>query len=159
MRSGAHALVVGGTGMLRGVSLDLAARGMELSVIARNEERLRRLAAEGEVLAGAIHPVPLDYRDTDRLTRALAAARKERGPITLAVLWVRAVAPHAAMAVARAIASPDDPPRLFHLRGSAARDPSAHRTTLSPSAFGRIPAFATGRSSSASPDGRAGPAG
>jgi hypothetical protein len=125
MRSGAHALVVGGTGMLRGVSLHLAARGMDVSVIARNEERLRRLAAEGEVLAGAIHPVPLDYRDTDRLTRAPAAVRKEHGPISLAVLWVHAVAPHAPMAVARAIASPDDPPRLFHLRGSAARDPLA----------------------------------
>jgi hypothetical protein len=125
MRSGAHALVVGGTGMLRGVSLDLAARGMEVSVIARNEERLRRLATESEMLAGAIHPVPLDYRDTDRLTRTLAAAREARGPISLAVLWVHAVAPHAPTAVARAIASPDDPPRLFHLRGSAARDPSA----------------------------------
>jgi hypothetical protein len=125
MRSGAHALVVGGTGMLRGVSLDLAARGMEVSVIARNEERLRRLAAEGEVLAGAIHPIPLDYRDTDLLTRALAGAREARGPISLAVLWIHAVAPDAPAAIAGAIASPDHPPRVFHLRGSVARDPSA----------------------------------
>jgi hypothetical protein len=125
MRSGAHALVVGGTGMLRSVSLDLAARGMEVSVVARSADRLRRLAADAEGTAGAIHPVALDYRDTDRLLAALAAAHEARGPISPAVLWIHAVASEAPAAVVGAIASPDDPPRLFHLRGSAARDPSA----------------------------------
>ena len=42
--TGAHALVVGGTGMLRGVSLYLAEKGHVVSVVARSRERLESLA-------------------------------------------------------------------------------------------------------------------
>lgn len=48
-----HALVVGGTGMLRGLTLSLVREGYTVSVVARNRERLRVLAAEAAKAAKA----------------------------------------------------------------------------------------------------------
>ncbi len=87
-----HALVVGGTGMLAGVTTALAARGHPVTVIAR------RPAALG------VSQLALDYRDTTALERGLENAVAERGPVELSVLWVHTDGPAAPAAVAEATA-------------------------------------------------------
>lgn len=75
--------------MLRGASLGLAARGYAVSVVARRQSRLDALVRAAAGLTGVIHPIALDYRDTDALTAALAAARSRLGPIGLALENIR----------------------------------------------------------------------
>lgn len=52
-----HALVVGGTGMLRGLTLALAGKGYMVSVIARDATRLRALADAAAGLPGGVNPL------------------------------------------------------------------------------------------------------
>jgi hypothetical protein len=117
-----HALVVGGTGMLRGATLGLAERGYTVSVVARRQARLYPLADAARGLAGVVHPIAVDYRDTARLTAALTAARDRFGPIVLAVVWIHSTAPAAPLAVARLVGGPAGPCRYFHSLGSVSGD-------------------------------------
>ena len=111
-----HALVVGGTGMLRDVSLELVRRGYEVSVIARSPQRLARLQQEAGL---RFHAVQVDYRDTGALIEALERQVAQLGPIVLAVVWVHSVASEAPYVIARHVQG-----RYFHVLGSAVADPS-----------------------------------
>ena len=56
-----HALVIGGTGMLRDLSLALAGQGRTVSVVARHQEGLAGLErgrGRGPAAAGAATPSP-----------------------------------------------------------------------------------------------------
>jgi hypothetical protein len=118
-----HAVVVGGTGMLSGVSLALAPGGTA-TVVARGARGLARLSDERRRAGGTLHPVALDYRDGDALVAALRHAIGRFGPVGVAVAWVHSTAPGAAEAVARAVADPAAPCRFVHVLGSATADPS-----------------------------------
>jgi molybdopterin-guanine dinucleotide biosynthesis protein A len=87
-----HALVVGGTGMLAGVTAELAARGHPVTVVARRESTL------------PVSHLTLDHRDGDALRRGLAEAAAERGPFELAVVWAHTDAPDVPGLVAAATA-------------------------------------------------------
>ncbi len=89
-----HALVVGGTGMLAGLTCGLAAGGHRVTSVSRHATRL----GEG------VTPVAQDYRGTESLSAALARAIEERGPIELAVCWIHIDAPKAPRIVADALA-------------------------------------------------------
>ncbi len=108
-----HALVVGGTGMLQGVTLHLTETFERVTVIARSERRLRALE---DVAPGVIHGCALDYTDTDALRNAVDALR----PLDLAVCWIHSVAPDAPYVIAEAGA----PDVYVHVLGSAVADPS-----------------------------------
>lgn len=120
-----HALVVGGTGMLRGVSLYLAEQGYTVSVVARRRDRLQALVDSAAAFRGEIVPLQLDYGDPVELERALARSAGAFGPIALAVCWVHSVATDPLSVVARTIAGAGASPRLFHIRGSASAKPAA----------------------------------
>ncbi len=109
-----HALVIGGTGMLRGVVIALAREG-PVSVVARTRHDIEVLARDAETVV----PVSVDYRRTRDLEAALAAAAAARGPFSTAVAWIHADAPDAALAAARTVRGP-----FFHVLSSAAADPS-----------------------------------
>ena len=113
-----HTLVIGGTGMLRGVVVELALRGHIVSVVARGGERLASLEREGE---GRIHGLAADWNDASRLEQTIADSAVQRGPIALAVVWIHSSSPEGPIAVARAVAPAR---RFFHVLGSAAADPS-----------------------------------
>lgn len=111
-----HALIIGGTGMLREATLSLAERYPHISLIARRPERAG--------VREAIHPMALDYRQTKTLAAALRETIAAHGPISLAVAWVHSTAPDALPTVLRELAAQGEPFRLIHVRGSAAADPS-----------------------------------
>lgn len=108
-----HALVIGGTGMLQQATLHLAQRFDHVSLIARRPERVGP--------HDRIHPVALDYRNTQALTEAVRRAIAAHGPISLVVSWIHSTAPDALPAILRELSEPF---RLVHVRGSAAADPS-----------------------------------
>jgi molybdopterin-guanine dinucleotide biosynthesis protein A len=89
-----HVLVVGATGMLAGLTRELAARGHTVTSIARRPVGL----------GPGVTPVPLDYRDSETLEAALARAVEARGPFELAVCWIHTDAPTAPRLVAAALA-------------------------------------------------------
>ena len=78
-----HALVVGGTGMLRGTTRALAARGHPVTSVARRPTEI----------ACGVAPLAVDYRDGEALAAALERAVAERGPLELAVCWIHTDAP------------------------------------------------------------------
>jgi hypothetical protein len=116
-----HALVVGGTGMLRDVSLELARRGTTTSVIARSRAALQELVQES---GGLVNPISVDYGETDRLIREIEGAIAAHGPIALVVAWIHSDAPEAPLAVARTAAAGGHELRYVHVLGSAADDPA-----------------------------------
>lgn len=125
-----HALVVGGTGMLRGVVLHLAAAGWVVSVIARDASALAELAEAAA--PGRVEPLPLDYSDDTALGAGVAGAIERCGPLTLVVAWVRPNAPRALGIIARladgaAGEAAGERCRFFRILGSAAADPSHER--------------------------------
>lgn len=93
-----RALVVGGTGMLRKVSLWLAKRHDRVCVVARSRERLAALHASAP--RGNIETVATDWHDASAFRAALADA----GPFDLAVVWIHSSAPAAPFAAAAAMA-------------------------------------------------------
>lgn len=106
--------------MLRGVSLALAERGLAVSVIARSAPRLDVLArASSTMFTGQIAPVPVDYRDNAALVAALQNAIRERGPIQIAVVWVKPVAPKAPATIARLVQG-----RYAHILANQQQNPA-----------------------------------
>jgi hypothetical protein len=128
-----HALVIGGTGMLRGVVVHLAGEGWAVTVVARGRRGLDATVSAATGLPGVVTPVAVDYRDGAALCGALGAARVRGGPFSLAVCWIHGghdgAPPIALEEVARELSegwvSGSGGPRLVEVRGSATRDPSA----------------------------------
>ena len=89
-----HGVVVGGTGMLAGLTSALAAHGRPVTSIARRSADL----------GPGVTAVRLDYRDNASLSAGLARAVEERGPVDLAVCWIHADAPEAPRTVAGVLA-------------------------------------------------------
>ncbi len=123
-----HALVVGGTGVLRAATMQIAERFETVTVIARSRDRLRALHAEAAHLPATIHALALDYRDSGALRDALMDAQASYGPIDLAVCWIHSVAPDApgivASCAALARSAGGGTCDFVHVVGSAAADPS-----------------------------------
>jgi molybdopterin-guanine dinucleotide biosynthesis protein A len=99
-----HALVVGGTGMLAGLTHGLAGRGHALTSISRSGNEPAADDARNGPAHARVAAVAVDYRETAPLAAALAKAVAERGPIELAVCWIHSDAPEAPRIVAEALA-------------------------------------------------------
>jgi NAD(P)-dependent dehydrogenase (short-subunit alcohol dehydrogenase family) len=122
-------MVIGGTGMLRQLCIDLAGRFNPVTVIARDAARLQSLAAAAAAIRGRINPVAVDYRDTERLQAAVERAASEFGPARLAVCWIHDTAPQALATMAPILARSKGGCTVVHVVGSADDDP----TTAAPS--------------------------
>ncbi|WP_432359920.1 short-chain dehydrogenase [Sporosarcina sp. UB5] len=79
-----HALVIGGTGMLAGVSIFLANEGFSVSVIGRSAAKFERLKASSP--PDSIFPTQVDYYSEALFTEVEKSIAK-RGPFDLIVSW------------------------------------------------------------------------
>jgi hypothetical protein len=112
----AHVIVVGGTGMLREVSLFLAKHDNTVSVIGLEREDLNGLALEAQKFNGRINPILVDYRDPQALEQGLCEAMRFFGPLTLAVAWITPDAlPGAANTLAAVISAHSPVCRYFQV--------------------------------------------
>jgi NAD(P)-dependent dehydrogenase (short-subunit alcohol dehydrogenase family) len=115
-----HDLVVGGSGMLSRLSERLAGGGRTVSVIARNADRLERLANHVPNEIGRIVPVPVDYSDARALHRALTTLTAAYGRPVRSICWIHdEVAPGAPLQIAEFADGV-----YWHVLGSAAGDPA-----------------------------------
>ena len=117
-------MIIGGTGMLRRVSLYLAGTGDVVTVVARSREALRTLAEEAHRQGGVINPVAVDYGDSPLFQDALNCAVRDHGRVERVVTWIHASAKEAPAIVARAVGRCRFACRYFELCGSGAHDPS-----------------------------------
>lgn len=123
----ACALVVGGTGMLSGVSPELATQGYQVGVIARSEGRLEELRRRAEALSARVIPLPLDYHDARALRAGLERLEGECGPPSLQVTWVHRSAPGAVPLIVDWRKARGGRWRWIEVLGSASADPPSPR--------------------------------
>lgn len=113
-----HALVIGGTGMLSGVSLWLLAQGYHVSVIARDADRMKNLI-EKTNLKGNITPILVDYKRNEELQEKVQATIEQNGSIDMVVAWIHSTAPEALEIIAKEVSSSEKIWELFHVLGSS----------------------------------------
>jgi len=118
-----HVLVVGGTGMLKDVSLYFAYHGMKVSVIARDQKKFEELIF-AKNKSGFINPIRVDYTDYDQLQKKLQNAINIYGPIETAICWIHSTAPEAPYIIAEILNEFNIPFRYFHILGSSYADPA-----------------------------------
>lgn len=112
-----HALVVGGTGMLSGVSLWLLEQGYHVSIIARNSSRMKDLIEQTD-LASHITPLLVDYSNYDELQKNVQETINENGAIDIVVAWIHSTAPNALKIITKEISISESEWELFHVLGS-----------------------------------------
>lgn len=109
-----HALIVGGSGMLAGLCRRLLDHCETLSVLARNEARVRAISP-------AVIPLVCNYTDDAAVEAALIADRAAHGAPDLLIAWVHRRAPELRRRLARAVAPGG---RFVQILGSAHGDPA-----------------------------------
>jgi hypothetical protein len=113
-----HALIVGGTGMISGVSKWLIKTVKYVSVVGRNKQRLQRLHP-GDDKTG-FQPVSLDYKDTEDLRKFLRQSIQKNGPVDIVVSWIHSDAPDAIPAIFEEINHcQQEQWRFVHIKGSS----------------------------------------
>ena len=120
-RSACTITIIGGTGMLSHLCVEFAEQGHLVTVMARNEKRLEELRLSSIGLKGSIWPAAVDYRNTCLLTKALALAVVERGPINLLISWIRSDASGSHLAVLTFLAGMQSQTRYVEIRGSVSK--------------------------------------
>ncbi len=108
-----HALVVGGTGMLRPVVHYLIKAGWHVSVIAMTQQSLNSLRDEvsskchpqskSQTKVNRLYTFALDYANTEELQKVLHDSVETNGSITLTIAWIHSSSPAALLTVALAV--------------------------------------------------------
>lgn len=116
-----HTLILGGTGMLREVSITFAKRSKLLTSVARTKASLQQLDREIQRDTERHYALQLDWTDTGFLD-TLQAHCSVVGCPSLIVAWLHDddLAPW----IAARIGATSNSCRFFHVRSSAAADPS-----------------------------------
>jgi NAD(P)-dependent dehydrogenase (short-subunit alcohol dehydrogenase family) len=121
-----HALVIGGSGMLRGAALDLAQEFQSVSVVGRSPRKLDRLREANT----RINPIQADYTDFTAFMRAIERAIAERGAISLVVSWIHDTAPDAPLELASHLHTQGNLVDYYHVLGSESASPHGEAVQL-----------------------------
>lgn len=110
MKRFGRVLIVGGSGMLAGLARALCERADRVSILARNEKRIR-------AVSDAVEPLVCDYNDGVALAEALSLIESP----DLVVAWIHGRAPQARRAFAECLIAEG---RFVQVLGSALGDPA-----------------------------------
>ena len=114
-----HALIIGGTGMLAGVTIWLNETGYFTTVLARNQERFSQLVKQ---LPSRHQFISLDYKNTGDLKNKLWDTINNNGKIDLVIAWIHLDAPEAIPTILSVIAqNQKENFQFFHIKGSSYR--------------------------------------
>lgn len=113
-----HVLVVGGTGMLAGVSLWLLDNGYHVSILARNAGRMKSLI-ERTGLKSCVTPILVDYHNEYELRKKVKATIKQNGDIDMVVAWIHSTAERALELIVKEVSANENKWELFHILGSS----------------------------------------
>lgn len=103
-----HTLIVGGTGMLSGLTKALAGDGGRLSLLSRHASAFP-----------GVEGFDVDYYDAAAFQRAVDAAVARHGPVELAIAWFHTLKLPAPRLLAEQVSG-----RMFQVLGSALADPA-----------------------------------
>lgn len=121
-----HDLVVGGTGMLRGVVEHLLAEGSQVTVMARSRRAFGGLERSVQANAGALSCIAVDYTDDRGFATALGEAFEQRGSPLRAVAWIHdSTAPASLGILTHTLAGAQRPTMLWEVVGSVDDSPDA----------------------------------
>lgn len=115
----AHALVIGGTGMLGGTVIELMDSFGKVSVAARNKKGFDRLKKSAGKSSSKLSFIQIDYNDYGELTKSLLKAVQDHGEFTLAVLWIHSSAKLAPLITAKVINETSQYCKFVEILGSA----------------------------------------
>ncbi|MED3396381.1 short-chain dehydrogenase [Bacillus wiedmannii] len=114
-----HALVIGGTGMLKRVSMWLCEQGYHVSIIGRDEVKLENVKRASSAPEN-ITSLSADYHNDDDVNLAIKSTVEQNGPIILVVAWIHSSTKHALSIICKELALSYEAYRLFHILGSKA---------------------------------------
>ena len=132
-----HALVIGGTGMLKKVSMWLCDQGFHVSIIGRNEvklENVKRASSAPENMTC----LPLDYHNDDDVKLSIKRTIERNGPITLVVAWIHSSAKYALSLICKEIELSSETYNLFHILGTKASRMTAQKIGSTRCSYHRI---------------------
>ncbi len=113
-----HALIIGGTGMLKAASLAIIDKYEKTTLIARNVDRLEQIAINPKT-----NPISLNYTDSNMLKAALKSSTQKYGSFDLAIIWIHSTAPQAPYIAAEFVNAD-----YYHLLGSSYGKPGEDNT-------------------------------
>lgn len=130
-----HALVIGGTGMLRDVCKELCKVGNTVTIVARGEDRLKLLADECKHLTGSINLLEVDYTNVIKFCALIDESQDAFGSFDIVISWIHddsTITPAVAQSIndhmKRNISS-DKHIKFYRIRGSRALDPGCDDIT------------------------------
>lgn len=129
-----HALVVGGTGMLSRVSLWLIDNGYHVSIIARNDERMKQLLKETSS-ENHVTPLLVDYRNNEELKEKIKRTIEQNGDIDIVVAWIHSVAENALQIIVNEVSKGKNSWELFHILGSSSNLDEIKKKTAAPTNY------------------------
>jgi hypothetical protein len=113
-----HAMVVGGTGMLKEASIWINRQGYHLTVIARNKNRLLELGQDLE-FPERYSPLSLDYFDYSALRAGIKEVQTKHDPIKLVVSGTGSSAPDVLRCIINELDEGENKKwDLYHILGS-----------------------------------------
>lgn len=110
-----HALIIGGSGMLKETSIWLATNYEYVTVIGRSKKKMNSLIKQ----CNNIKPLYLDYHNTSNLKFEVEEQIRKLGHIDLIVAWVHSTAPNALPAIIDVVAKQPNNWSLVHILGSS----------------------------------------
>lgn len=114
-----HALVIGGTGMLKKVFMWLCEQEFHVSIIGRDEVKLENVKRESAI-PESVTCLPLDYHNDDDVKLAITSTIERNGPITLVVAWIHSSAKDALSLICRELDMSSETYNVLHILGSKA---------------------------------------
>ena len=127
-----HVVVIGGSGMLAGLVLQLARDGDVVSVVARCREKLDQLMDKSAQRGDTIWPLSVDYHRSKTLSDQLGDALTRHGPCTQMISWIHDTNGQVAHTLANVLHQQRTECRYFEVLGSAAADPSRPTNGIEP---------------------------
>lgn len=120
-----HILIVGGTGMLRGVTTHFIDKGHIVSVLARNKGRLKSFQEEYPIKKGRIRTISQDYRNTEKALKKVRETADMFVHIDLAILWIHDTGNNFSNRVKEFLLTHHHKTKVFQLVGSITVRPTS----------------------------------
>ncbi|MEM7737761.1 MAG: hypothetical protein AAF267_18440 [Deinococcota bacterium] len=128
-----HILAIGTTGMLAAATRTLAQHASQMTCLARTPASLARLVASmpqdatkihtAEIHTAEVHTVTADYQDSHAFMDVIDRAT-QHAPIDMVVAWFHQPGMESCSKLISYLDAQARPVDMFHVVGSAARDPS-----------------------------------
>lgn len=109
-----HALIIGGSGMLKEAAIWLATQYDDVTVIGRSKKKMDFLIDQCK----NINPIYIDYHDTNQLKSRIEEQIRKLGDIDLIVAWVHSTAPDALSTIMNVVSKQKSNWNLLHILGS-----------------------------------------